>query len=162
MKNLNLEVEKIILKFGGLNPENSSILLKHQHAWKEWNMQNVFKHDNKEAIENEKKGITTGWFEYKDLEIDQEEIRKNNPFRIVIKEWINEVPIFKFQSIGEYISFMKAIYFEKIEIAHKILSGSEIYRTRFNLTAEEIQEWRNFKSYYTYKAVKVINLSKAK
>jgi hypothetical protein len=160
MSNHDLELIAIEQKFECLNQDIKEELLKYQCVWQDWKMQSIFQGDHEEAIRNGRSRYPIGWEENHHLAFTDEEIWTNQPFMIVITEWIKEVPMYRFESIGHYLSFIKSVYCQQDEIICKILKSKNSKEFFLKIDDTNFGDWKVFKNYFCYKGYKAIEMQK--
>lgn len=163
---LDSELEKLEFQFANLEEDTKLNVLKYQYAWQDWQMQSVFQSEHEDALKNGYSRYPIGWDENQNINLGEEEIWASNPFMIVISEWIKEVPLYRFESIGQYLIFMKSIYFGINDIAIKVLEKSNSLEKQTLLeldpkaTSFTLKGWDFLYPYFVYKGFKVLDMKR--
>lgn len=159
-ENFDSELLRIEQRFESLNPDIKMELLKFQYAWQDWKMQSVFQGNHEEAIKKGRSRYPIGWIENRNRNFTDEEIWLKQPFMIVITEWIKEVPLYKFESIGHYLSFIKSVYCEQNEIIIEILKSDHYKELFVKIDDSNFKDWKLLENYFCYKGYEVLEMNK--
>lgn len=146
-------------RFNELDEQQSEQLLGSQFRWEDHFTQNIYKQELKDGII--KLYIPENLFLLN--EIDESLLWTPNEFFSIINQWSNEVPKFKFNSIGAYLLFFKSIYFKDFSNAKKSIEiktdiDLNLLKTNYiNLSGNNRKGWKRLEKYFFTIGLEIVN-----